>query len=63
MQTDRSLHGNYQEAVNAMTPLASICQQRTVTIIAVMHLTSGADQAVLDSIIASVGSPARPATS
>ena len=55
METDRSMHGNYQEAVRAMTPLAQICQQKNVMIIAVMHLTKRSDQAVLDSIIASVG--------
>lgn len=55
MDTDRSLHGNYPEAVKAMTPLAQICAQKNVMIVAVMHLTKKSDQAVLDSIIASVG--------
>lgn len=55
METSRSLHGNYQAAVGAMTPLAEMCAKAEVTLIGVMHLRKDADTAGLGAIIGSIG--------
>jgi len=55
METKRSLHGNYQAAVEAATPLAEVCARIGVTVIGVMHLRKDADTASLNQIIGSVG--------
>lgn len=55
MDTKRSLHGNYQAAVESITPLAEMCVKAGVTLIGVMHLKKDADTAGLNSIIGSVG--------
>ena len=55
METERSLHGNYQAAVESMAPLAEMCAKAGATLIGVMHLKKEADTASLNSIIGSVG--------
>ena len=56
MDTNRSLHGNYQAAVESITPLAEMCAKAgNVTLIGVMHLRKDADIAGLNAIIGSIG--------
>jgi hypothetical protein len=55
MDTQRSLHGNYQAAVESVTPLAEMCVKAGVTLMGVMHLKKDADTAGLNSIIGSIG--------